>query len=304
MLITNFPISPNNRGRLEVDLQIPTSIAPEVFRTNDNPPASSTASNSREAARSSTDRRARDQQPGTSTNREANQLFEDLQKLFSQYLERDELLRRIDRLPRPANDSLSSFIDSMKILDHLSSGRSNITLELFNILAHKISVVEFLKLIFLQDFDCLDRAKNLMIAYARDNLLFNSEEPFDMSGCVDGLLKIWRDVLTSSLNELNGEFSERTFLALLSELRQNLSVLMRTVAHSFNYGNEGNSFAASLYSAVQRLFTDFHTSLSQMFRNPVNVMRAYKNILVSCYGGFDQRALLFIYALIGLYSRS
>ena len=194
-------------------------------------------------------------------------------------------MRRIDRLPRLANDSLSSFIDAMKILDPLlSGGKSNITLELFYILAHKISVVEFLKIIFMQDFQCLDRAKHSLITYARNNLLFNSEEPFDMSSCVDELLKIWREVLRSSLNELNGEFSERTFLALLSELRQNLSVLMRTVARSnaqSNYGSDGTSFAASLYSAVQRLFADFHTSLSQMFRNPVNVMRAYKNILVS-----------------------
>lgn len=277
-----------NRGRLEVDLQIPTNIAPDLFRPNESNDSAPTSNQTvtTATAQAARERSSTDQQSSTSTNVEAAELFDNLKRLFSQYFERDELLRRIDRLPRLANDSLSSFIDAMKILDPLSGGRSNITLELFYILAHKISVVEFLKIIFMQDFQCLDRAKHSMITYARNNLLFNSEQPFDMSSCVDELLKIWRDVLTSSLNELNGEFSERTFLALLSELRKNLSVLMRTVARSNvqsqNYVNEGDSFAAALYSAVQRLFADFHTSLSQMFRNPVNVMRAYKNILVGC----------------------
>lgn len=244
--------------------------------------SSSFASTTRTARNSQTDNlRSRQQQTNTSLDLETLELFNEIRLLFSSYLEKDELIRRIENLPLSANNSLSSFIDSMKISKLFSKDKSNITLELFLILAQKISVVEFLKIIFMQEFKCLNRAQDSMVNYARTNLLFSTTEPFDTSSCVDDLIKIWKKVLLNSFNEL--EFSERTFSALMSELRRNLSVFLRTFTRTFNNNDEQSSFAFLIYSAIQRLFLDFHTSLSQMFRNPNNLMRAYKNILVSTF---------------------
>ena len=301
---------PEIRGRLEVDLQIPNT---DLFTTTTTRPTATTNSSTNpvmdaetrnaydlasrmvrnSSTRGNSDLRHQQRQQRSSANLEEIELLNDLKRLFSSYLENDELIRRIDELPRLANNSLSSFIDSMNILDLVSRGKSNITLELFMILAQEISISEFLKIIFTNEHKCLNRAKDSMISYARTNLLFNNEEPFDTSKCVDELLKIWKKVLTSSLDELKNEFTERTFSALLSELRANLSVFLRTFTRTFNNENENenNSFASSLYFAIQRLFIDFHSSLTQMFRNPGNVMRAYKNILIQLFPDLNVRRM-------------
>jgi len=257
--------------------------------TTSNTNSSSSATNSRRRVVSGSTRQASSLQAGTSANLDVIELFNEIRKLFSSYLERDELLRRIDNLPRSANNSLSSFINSMNILNLVSKNKSNITLELFMILAQKISVTEFLKIIFMQDFKCLNRAQDSMVNYARTNLLFSTEEPFDTSSCVDDLLKIWKQILLSSFNEL--EFSERTFSALISELRANLSVFLRVFTRSFD-NNTDSSFASTIYLAIERLCLDFHTSLSQMFRSPNNVMRAYKNILIQIFPDHNVRNII------------
>lgn len=276
---------PEVRGRLEVEMNmnidaVDLAALGRFGSNNQNVFNNNTDSNhlsNNTSARRNLDLRT--QQPSASSDLDALELFNEIKKLFSSYLERDELLRRIDSLPRCADNSLSSFIDSMNILNLVSKNKSNITLELFMILAQKISVTEFLKIILMKDFTCLNRAQDLMVSYARTNLLFSTEEPFDTSSCVDDLLKMWKKVLLSSFNEL--EFSERTFSALMSELRANLSVFLRTFTLTFNNSVLNSSFAYTIYIAIRRLFLDFHTSLSQMFRSPNNVMRAYKNILVS-----------------------
>lgn len=218
---TSTYLIPEMQARLEVDYQsIPTTIPLNIdsnsqtagatanTRTNRTRLNASQLREMNERRRSVNDLTRQTAQPASDV--EALELFNDLRSLFSTYFEHDELIRRIDNLPRLANDSLKSFIDSMNILNLVSRDNSNITLELFMILAQKISVVEFLKILFMQDNEsslkclkCLNRAQNSMVDYARTNLLFNNEEPFDTSGCVDELLKVWKKILSASFVSLS-----------------------------------------------------------------------------------------------------
>lgn len=79
---------------------------------------------------------------------------------------------------------------------------------------------------------------------------------------------------------------------MVSELRANLSVFLRTFTRTFSEDDGESSFASSLYQAIQRLMVDFHTSLAQMFRSPKNLMRAYKNLLTTIFPDSNVRSLI------------